>query len=46
MLRGDRSVRLRIRHVVRPNLLELLRGLFRSHPLTLVAENGNGLVLG
>ena len=37
MLRGDRSVRLGLKHVIRPYLLELSRDLFRSHPLTLIA---------
>jgi hypothetical protein len=46
MLRGDRSARLGLKHVIRPHLLELSIGLFRSHPLTLIAENANGLILG
>jgi hypothetical protein len=46
MLRGDRSVNLGLKHIVRPYMLELLRDLFRSHPLTLIAENASGLILG
>ena len=46
MLRGDRSVRLGLRHVVRPYMFELSRDLFRIHPLTLIAENASGLILG
>jgi hypothetical protein len=46
MLRGDRSAKLGLKHVIRPHLLELSKNLFKSHLLTLIIENANGLILG